>query len=119
MQRGIDEKILQSKRELEFRREVCAHPTHPLCHTIANVSIENFHTLENGYSKNTFKGKLWGGLSIKELHPSLNTQETSVSLKHFNEFTRFELAGIYQLVVNISSCYAYFEKLNVLHGCAF
>ena len=49
-----------------------------------NVSKNNFKILDGGYKKNNFKRKLSEALYIKELRPSLNTQETSVSLKLFN-----------------------------------
>ena len=53
-------------------------------------------------------------LFIKELRPSLNTQETSVPLKLFNSVTRFEITSNYQLEVAISRCFADFEKINTL-----
>ena len=49
-----------------------------------NVSRNNFQILGNGYKKMKFKRKLSEALYIKELRPSLNTQETSVALKLFN-----------------------------------
>ena len=48
------------------------------------VSRNNFQILGNGYKKMKFKWKLSEALYIKELLPSLNTQETSVALKLFN-----------------------------------
>ena len=49
-----------------------------------NVAENNFQILENRYKKKKFKRKLSKVLYIKELRPSLNTQETSVALKPFN-----------------------------------
>ena len=48
-----------------------------------NVSRNNFQILGNGY-KMKFKWKLSEALYIKELRPSLNMQETSVTLKLLN-----------------------------------
>ena len=51
-----------------------------------NVSRNNFQILGNGYKKMKFKWKLSETLYIKELHPSLNTQEISVVLKLLAKF---------------------------------
>ena len=49
-----------------------------------NVSRNNFQILGDGYKKIKFKQKLSETLCVKELCPSLNTQETSVALELFN-----------------------------------
>ena len=54
-------------------------------------------------------------LFIKELRPSLNTQETSVPLKLFNSVTKFEITSNYQFEVAISRCFAAFEKVNFMN----
>ena len=62
---------------------------HMLKHSLENnhkhVSFEDFHILRNGYANSKFKRKISQALFIKELHPSLNTQETSVPLLLCNE----------------------------------
>ena len=47
------------------------------------VSSEDFGILRNDNSK--FKWKILEALFIKQLHPSLNTQETSVPLLLYND----------------------------------
>ena len=44
-----------------------------------------FCVLPNGYSNNKFKQEVWEVWFIKELSPSLNTQETSVLLFFSND----------------------------------
>ena len=41
--------------------------------------------LQNGYTNSKFKQKISEALFIKELRPSLNTQETSVPLLLYND----------------------------------
>ena len=48
-----------------------------------NVMQNDFQTIRNGYKKIKFKRKLSEALYVKELRPSINTQETSVALKLF------------------------------------
>ena len=48
------------------------------CHK--QVSSEDFRILRNGYTNSKIKRKISKALFIKELRPSLNTQETSVPL---------------------------------------
>ena len=52
------------------------------CHR--NVSRNNFQILGNGHQKMKFKRKLSEALYMKDLRPSLKTQETSVVLNLFN-----------------------------------
>ena len=57
---------------------------HPYQDNHKDVSRNNLQILENGFKKMKFKRKLFEALYIKELRPSLNMQETSVTLKLFN-----------------------------------
>ena len=50
-----------------------------------NVSFEDFHILWIGYNNSKVKRKISEALFIKELRPSLNTQETSLPLLLYNE----------------------------------
>ena len=69
--------------------------SHMLKHSLENnhkqVSFEDFHILRNGYTNSKIKRKISEALFIKELHPSLNTEETSVPLLLYNDilFTFF------------------------------
>ena len=49
------------------------------------VSFEDFRILRNGYTNNKIKRKISEALFIRELRPSLNTQETSVTLLLYND----------------------------------
>ena len=63
--------------------------SHMLIHSLENnhkhVSFEDFCILRNGYINSKFKQKILEALFIKELRPSLNTQETSVPLLFYSE----------------------------------
>ena len=50
-----------------------------------NVSFEDFRILWIGYNNSKVKWKISEALFIKELRPSLNTQETSLPLLLYNE----------------------------------
>ena len=50
-----------------------------------NVSFEDFRILWIGYNNSKVKRKISEALFIKELRPSLNTQETSLPLLLYNE----------------------------------
>ena len=58
---------------------------HSLENNHKQVSFEDFRILRNGYTNRKFKQKILEALFIKELRPSLNTQETSVPLFLYNE----------------------------------
>ena len=49
------------------------------------VSLEVFHILQNGYTNSKIKRKTSEALFIKELSPSLNTQEKSGPLLFYND----------------------------------
>ena len=63
--------------------------SHMLKHSLENnhkfVSFEDFHILRNGYTNSKFKRKISKTLFIKELRPSLNSQETYVPLLLYND----------------------------------
>ena len=63
--------------------------SHMLKHSLENnhkqVSFEDFRILRNGYTNSKIKRKISEALFIKELRPSLNTQETSVPLLLYND----------------------------------
>ena len=46
--------------------------------------IEDFNVIGKGYINNTFKWKVAESFLIKDIRPTLNTHEKSVSLKLFN-----------------------------------
>ena len=48
--------------------------------------IEDFNVNDKGYRNNTFKRKVVESLLIKDVRPTLNTHEKSVSLKLFNQY---------------------------------
>ena len=58
--------------------------SHMLKHSLENnhkhVFFEDFRVPRNGYTNSKFKQKMWEALFIKELRPSLNSQEVSVPL---------------------------------------
>ena len=58
---------------------------HSLENNHKHVSLEDFLILRNGYTNRKFKRKISEALFIKELRPSLNTQETSVHLLLYND----------------------------------
>ena len=58
---------------------------HILKNNHKHVSLEDFHILRNGYTNSKFKQKISKVLFIKELRPSLNTQETSFPLLLYND----------------------------------
>ena len=73
---------------------ICDHrgkdrKSHMLKHSLENnhkqVSFEDFRIFRNGYTNNKIKRKISEALFIKELRPSLNTQETSVPLLLYND----------------------------------
>ena len=53
---------------------------HSLEYNHKHVSFEDFRVPRNGYTNSKFKQKMWEALFIKELRPSLNSQEVSVPL---------------------------------------
>ena len=57
---------------------------HSLENNHKQVSFEDFRILRNGYTNSKIKRKISEALFIKELRPSLNTQETSVPLLLYN-----------------------------------
>ena len=63
--------------------------SHTLKHSLENnhkhLSFEDFRVLRNGYTNSKFKRQISEALFIKELRPSLNTQETSVPLLWYND----------------------------------
>ena len=65
------------------------HESHMLKYSPENnhkyVSFEDFGILRNGYTNSEFKQKISEALFIKELCPSLYTQETSVPLLLYND----------------------------------
>ena len=77
-----------------LHERICDHSgkdskSHMLKHSLENnhkqVSFEDFRMLRNGYTNSKFKRKISEALFIKELRPSLNTQETSVPLLLYND----------------------------------
>ena len=58
---------------------------HSLENNHKHVSFEDFRILRNGYTNNKFKQKISETLFIKELRPSLNTQEASAPLLLHND----------------------------------
>ena len=77
-----------------LHERICDHSgkdskSHMLKHSLENnhkqVSFEDFHILRNGYTNSKIKRKISEALFIKELRPSLNTQETSVPLLLYND----------------------------------
>ena len=58
---------------------------HSLENNQLQVSFEDFCMLRNGYTNSKIKQKISKALFIKELCPSLNTQETSVPLLLYND----------------------------------
>ena len=77
-----------------LHERICDHNgkdsrSHMLKHSLENnqrqVSFEDFRILRNGYTNSKIKRKISEALFIKELHPSLNTQETSVLLLLYND----------------------------------
>ena len=48
------------------------------------VSIENFKIINMGYNNNTYKRRISEALFVKQYHPSLNVQDSSVPLQLFN-----------------------------------
>ena len=73
---------------------ICDHSgkdskSHMLKHSLENnhkqVSFEDFRILRNGYTNSKIKRKISEALFIKELRPSLNTQETCVRLLLYND----------------------------------
>ena len=58
---------------------------HSLENNQQQVSFEDFCMLRNGYTNSKIKQKISKALFIKELCPSLNTQETSVPLLLYND----------------------------------
>ena len=58
---------------------------HSLENNHKQVSFEDFRILRNGYTNNKIKRKISEALFIRELRPSLNTQETSVTLLLYND----------------------------------
>ena len=76
------------------QERICDHSgknskSHMLKHSVENdhkrVFFEDFRILRNGYTNSKIKRKISEALFIKELHPSLNTQETSVLLLLYND----------------------------------
>ena len=63
--------------------------SHMLKHSLENkhehVSLEDLCKLRNSYTNSKIKRKTSEVLFIKELHPSLNTQKTSVPLLSYND----------------------------------
>ena len=63
--------------------------SHMLKHSLENnhkqVSFEDFRILQNRYTNSKIKRKISEALFIKELRPSLNTQETCVRLLLYND----------------------------------
>ena len=63
--------------------------SHILKHSLENnhkqASFEDLRVLRNGYTNSKIKRKISEALFIKELRPSLNTQETSVPLLLYND----------------------------------
>ena len=77
-----------------LHERICDHSgkdskSHMLKHSLENnhkqVSFEDFRILRNGYTNSKIKRKISEALFIKELRPSLNTQETSVPLLLYND----------------------------------
>ena len=77
-----------------LHERICDHNgkdsrSHMLKHSLENnqrqVSFEDFRILRNGYTNSKIKRKISEALFIKELRPSLNTQETSVPLLLYND----------------------------------
>ena len=77
-----------------LHERICDHSgkdskSHMLKHSLENnhkqVCFEDFRILRNGYTNSKIKRKISEALFIKELHPSLNTQETSVLLLLYND----------------------------------
>ena len=48
------------------------------------IKIEDFYVIGKGYRNSTFKRKVAESLVIKDVRPTLNTQQKSVPLKLFN-----------------------------------
>ena len=74
---NIQEKMMNVKKQSNILRHFyqCNHK---------NMSRNKFQILGNEYKKIKFKRKLSETLYIKELRPTLNRQETSVTLDIFN-----------------------------------
>ena len=76
-----------SECQEDYIREI--GKSHMLKHSLENnhkqVSFEAFRILRNGYTNSKIKRKISEALFIKELRPSLNTQETSVPLLLYND----------------------------------
>ena len=73
---------------------ICDHrgkdsKSHVLKHSLENnhkkVSFEDFCIIQNDYTNSKFKQKIPEALFIKELRPSLNTQETYAPLLLYND----------------------------------
>ena len=58
---------------------------HSLENNYKHVSFQNFCILQNGYTNSKFNQKVSQALLIKELRPSLNSQEASVTLLLYND----------------------------------
>ena len=77
-----------------LHERICDHSgkdskSHMLKHSLENnhkqVSFEDFRILQNRYTNSKIKRKISEALFIKELRPSLNTQETCVRLLLYND----------------------------------
>ena len=77
-----------------LHERICDHSgkdskSHMLKHSLENnhkqVSFEDLRLLRNSYTNNKIKRKISEALFIKELPPSLNTQETSVPLLFYSD----------------------------------
>ena len=77
-----------------LHERICDHSgkdskSHMLKHSLENnhkkVSFEDFCITQNDYTNSKFKQKILEALFIKELRPSLNTQETYVPLLLYND----------------------------------
>ena len=87
----IDDYVGESARRIAKRVKDHSgrdHTSHVLKHSIEkshkNVNTTDFKIIDKSFHNNKQKRKIAEALWIKDLRPSLNTQEKSIQLKLFN-----------------------------------